>query len=621
MIESAQISLADEADARPNTQYCCPAFSYFPLGLGSGVGCFLASGQRRQMSRDEALTLSSCTRFASLREHIDYVSKRFAFISPPTVRQILETAASRRVLISSEEFIASSSPSVDVLEQKISSIVVPTAKRPDSLRACLDSWAHGCQVYGRRPTIIVADGSNDEASEGVTRGLLDDLQRSYGGEVFWAGVREKARLADALAATGCCPPDLLHFALFGDPGLKVTTGANRNALLLETTREVVLSVDDDTRCCLSKIPALEDTPALIELHDRPQMEARFFRDRQTAMDAAEPVVVDFLGSHEALLGRALGTIIADLPSSGALDVGRACTHLVDNVLRGRGTVVLTFSGVLGDSGTYATGLPLDNRTATREHAVKSESAYAIATSSREVLRGVGKMTICHGGPFMATAIGIDNRTLLPPFCPVMRNQDGVLGTVLQACNPEAFFGHVPIAVLHTPPDHRAHAVAWRDVLSRTRVSDLLIALIDNWPRHPGPFEQKLRALGTYLADIAALPAGEFAEAVTMTLLKNASSQYETLRRNLQESEEQPSYWRQDLESTMESLSRALDSGQYFRLCDIKGPTTTAELETARSIIGRYGNLVCCWRDVLACAQSLKTKGVTLSRRCGRGSIP
>ena len=50
------------------------------------------------------------------------------------------------------------------------------------------------------------------------------------------------------------PPGVLKFALFGVEGGGCSIGANRNALLLHTSGDMPLSVDDDAVSQIARVP-------------------------------------------------------------------------------------------------------------------------------------------------------------------------------------------------------------------------------------------------------------------------------------------------------------------------------------------------------------------------------
>lgn len=93
----------------------------------------------------------------------------------------------------------------------------------------------------------------------------------------------------------------------------------------------------------------------------------------------------------------------------------------------------------------------------RRRLLESESTYRSAFASREVLRAVDCPCITDNPFFFAATFGYDNRTLLPPFMPVLRAEDDIFGFTVRACIEDGYFGHLPTAVFHSPVDTRAYS--------------------------------------------------------------------------------------------------------------------------------------------------------------------
>jgi hypothetical protein len=90
----------------------------------------------------------------------------------------------------------------------------------------------------------------------------------------------------------------------------------------------------------------------------------------------------------------------------------------------------------------------------RQRLLRSEAEYYSAISCRQVLRKASLPVITDGMFCMATSIGLDNQDLLPPFIPVMRNQDGVFGATLRKCFENSYLTHLPWAFLHSPLEEK-----------------------------------------------------------------------------------------------------------------------------------------------------------------------
>ena len=213
--------------------------------------------------------------------------------------------------------------------------------------------------------------------------------------IRYAGPAEKKRFADALVRESSVSGEIVDFALFGDRRCRLSTGANRNSLLLDTLDTLVFSVDDDTLCRTAVAPALQESVAFLSTYDR--TEFWFFPDRRGALEAGRAVETDLLGRTEELLGRPL----TDFESTAGLT----------------GRVAITLPGLVGDSGMGSPRYFLTLGGPSRARLLQSHTAYLSALRSREVLRAAPQPTIAASAFCMTPFFGFDNRLLLPPSFP------------------------------------------------------------------------------------------------------------------------------------------------------------------------------------------------------------
>jgi len=341
------------------------------------------------------------------------------------------------------------------LTPAITSVGVVTRNRLPELVACLESYIENCRRHDRNPEFVVTDDSPGAQAQDQTRAALRTLEHHVGARIRYAGTRERSRFADALARELAVPLEIIRFALLGDDRCPLSTGANRNSLLLDTVDTLVLSVADDTRCRIALPPDVEDAVAWFSGYD--PTEFWFFHDSGSAFASASAVDADVLRCHEALLGQ---------PVAGVGDPSAS------------GRVAITLHGLAGDSGMASPRYYLGLAGASRERLVASLSAYRAAFRSREILRAVRRPT-CTASPFcMTTFFGFDNRVLLPPFFPVQRNADGIFGLVLHKCIAGSRVAFLPSVLLHAPVATREFAAddIWMDTRS-VRMADVVLACV------------------------------------------------------------------------------------------------------------------------------------------------
>ena len=183
----------------------------------------------------------------------------------------------------------------------ITAVGIVTRGRAERLCACIESYMENCRNHERTPEFIVTDDSTD--GDPRTRSALQRLRSLGTASVSYGGRAERIGFAEALARAASVPIDMIRFGLIGDARCPLTTGANRNSLLLDTLDLLVLSVDDDTRC---RIAAVQEGEAhLTSFTGYDPTDFWFFPDRRRALDSVAFVDADVLGCHEAMLGRRL----------------------------------------------------------------------------------------------------------------------------------------------------------------------------------------------------------------------------------------------------------------------------------------------------------------------------
>ena len=137
---------------------------------------------------------------------------------------------------------------------------VPSAWRPAIARGAWwrvsrAFWRTADATAERRKSSLRTTLRMRESEE--IRSAMQPLDSGGARRIRYGGRRERSRFTDALIQESGAAPDIVRFALLGDPRCPLTTGANRNALLLDTIDSLVLNVDDDTRSDIAMAPGAE----------------------------------------------------------------------------------------------------------------------------------------------------------------------------------------------------------------------------------------------------------------------------------------------------------------------------------------------------------------------------
>jgi hypothetical protein len=466
-------------------------------------------------------------------------------------------------------------PPTSGAESRLRTLAVVTRDRVPSLVACLTSYLTNAQQFGHAIEVLVADDA-----QGCSACIKTELKRlsvRFATPIRYAGRHEKRGFAEALATRSGVSPAVIDFALFGDPGCDRSTGANRNAVLLDTIDTRVFSVDDDTRCAAVVPPhASLFEPYASSAYD--PTEFWFFPDRARLTRDVVFDVVDVFAEQDAWLGRPLAD--AD------------------------GHVTLTLPGWLGDSAMASPRYYFSLTGPSRDRFMASESALL----SREVLRCVRQPTIARTPFCMTTFFGMDNRELLPPFFPVQRNADGIFGLMLQGCDPGSRTAFLPWALLHVPEPARTFAPddLWTDATS-IRLCDLVIdaVMAHRWRADAVTPEARVADLGQHLGRLGVMRLRDYEERLRIMHELRRSAFEAVLERTLV-SESSPDAW----------TDKALRLRQAMQV-DVPLVPRDLPLEDVRafsqSLIGRFGAVLEAWPALISAARQLRAEGVRLSR--------
>lgn len=543
------------------------------------------------------------------------------------IRELLGDLADQGILVCEADVVQGCLrlPQGDEPPCRISSVAVPTRNRLESLRRALTSYIENCRQYGRINDFVVVDSSEASCVRSATRGMLRSLKAKYGPAIFYAGREEVSRFAQQLIRSGGFPAATVNFCLLGTEGLPMRSelvgglsdfGANRNAILLHSVGDLVLSVDDDTLCRVVRVPKSGDGLTFSSKPD--PSEFWFFPSREVALRSVSFADQDALALHERLLGKRLGTCISALRAGSGPDLGQASPSFVRRLGSEVGGVAVTCAGIVGDSGISSPlgYLLLDG--SSWQRLTRSEEEYGTALTERQVLRGVTETTISDSALCMGGCLGLDNRALLPPFMPVQRSEDAIFGRTLRMCFREGYLGFVPWCALHDPPVRRVFSYddMWRHA-GRARTADMLLLLVSSFSQPLGHSSdvERLRALGTHLSDLGSADPGEFGELVRAGLWRQVSRRLSALQSRLSApaEERKARFWADDVRKYMEAARAGSVANQFAVPCDIpSGADAPGARAVFQELVLAFGQLVREWPDLVQVAKELRARGERLA---------
>lgn len=327
--------------------------------------------------------------------------------------------------------------------RRIDVIGIPTCNRPRILERILTSIADHLREDQRNAAIVVVDDSSTEAMQEENAAVVAAHVRCSGLQIRYINQQARERYAAALARNSGVDREIVAFGVEKSRSYPTSAGAARNVLLLQSAGHCLLSLDDDVLCRIACVPGATDRIEFADL-----TAGRWFLSDAEQITAAGFVSENLLDLHNRMLN-----IDANTFASKERQVTATESMPIDFCRRmqeGRARVIASQMGILGDCGVDDT-LPFYLQESDGwSNLIRSESSYRAGIRNRLCLSGAKNFVLTPRIHSQAGCVGLDNTECLPPFLPVMRGEDVVLGLLIRVCEPEALFGLIPRAILHAP---------------------------------------------------------------------------------------------------------------------------------------------------------------------------
>ena len=557
--------------------------------------------------------LYGCRKFLPLEEHVTEHAARHNWgrLQLDSLRSWFPRLIEAGALISSRhvhERCAAMTSATNGPGQ-IEAVGFPTGgNRTALLRRALESFAENFREHGRTADLLISDGSANPDHRTAFRALA----KTIGSRVLYAGEEEKRRYLATLAKRSGCDPAAIEFALFDPLGTGFACGANRNGVVLHGAGRMCSSVDDDVICKLTKGP---DSPSRLSLFSGCDPFTRhLFPDRESAFSAADFVAQDYLAAHEAMLGRDHGALFERGLEGAALDLGKVGDELLHRLESGPARVRTTFTGHVGDPGIPTSLYYLHFAAENRGRLPHGAAEYRALFGSRSVLSQVANAAIGDASVSPGMAMGLDTRTLLPPFFPVLHAEDFVFGATVWQCCPHSVSGHLPTAIVHDPgvgkpilqlsdlgPERGLVIPEFAHLIRRVILLHSLPATADAATRTV--------ALGRYLAQFGAMPARDFNHYLREVVLNHESEKIEWLAGEMRDDSEASEHWRNDVEAYLEQTRQAITHEDFDIPFDLKAGRSSAENRVfMQRLFAEFGRLLEQWPGIFEAARAMNERG-------------
>lgn len=526
------------------------------------------SGKHIIVTNDVAYSLRLCREFRTLPEHMQHLAQEIPELQdePEDIRQVLDSIRQAGLMLSASGKARSIKPAAGFqpAEPDLCYCVL-TCDRTGALSRLLDSMATNHRFRDQN-TYYVIDDSRQQDNRDKNQATCEDFSAAHGVKLQYFGAKEQDQVLNQLKArlpehvTGI---DFLLRRYQQNPTLP-SYGRTRNwGLLLGAGRKLVL-IDDDILFQRVKPTAPEQGLAITS---GPRTANFFSADKewQKLLDTrhSDPSRGSFSQALGATLAQALPLIgNGSLPQNSFRDLHPADFTQVDADSR----ILLTSCGYAGDPGTTSNVWIYQLPANYRQQLLTSAQEYRYHITARNAWLGSFTHSFRNQCSLMSPLTGIDSSQLMPPYFPLLRNEDLLFGSMLHYLHPNGLFLDNPWAVPHLPAEHRQ----WEKDLALTPQSYGLLdfssdALVLN-AASPSvdSASERLLACANFFSSLSQLSDKTLDEQIAEQTLGLRTTQIIRLSKVLEESKEAPAFWTQDLQRIIQageqSLGAALPSG-------------------------------------------------------------
>ncbi|MEQ1877475.1 MAG: hypothetical protein ABL958_12585 [Bdellovibrionia bacterium] len=463
------------------------------------------------------------------------------------------------------------------MSEEIKFFAIPTRGRPAALSQAADSYIKNFEAYGRRMNFVVADNSERASMNEEYRSIVKALSaRTETARYF--GPAEKNIFSERLAHASGVDRLTVDYTLGGGSPGEFAAGGNRNLLLLLTAGHKLLMCDDDTRCELYRTAKADPKRAESSRAPDPTHVVPF-ATLEEAKAALTPLQINFARAHESVLGAT-----------------------VENV-----RVRLSFSGTAGDSGFFRPTFLLWLMGEGRERLMRDAPTFYDLMTSRQIVRSVDRTTFARVGFCVSASLGLDNRSLLPPFLPVTRGEDFLFARLLGTTEARALSAFLPFQIVHAPAEDRRHTVA--DIVntgySIAPFMVMVFGLDEVKPDTGRSPEESLKLAGRRLNEMVSWTDSELVDFAHQHHRATVDHQQKTLERLVDSQAVKPDFWVEQINLLLTSNAKAVTDRYHC----FGGPFTEglSELESVkkiRGLIAKTANTLIAWPELIQAAKTL-----------------
>lgn len=515
------------------------------------------------------------------------------------IADALHKLVDERILVSAEDTLQLWRPQVEGIKQTpLKTILVRTCDRPELLERLLTSI--GSQTSISDKVYVVLDDSKYTAHQEANERIVESWSDSEGAQVFYHGIQAQTQVCEWLKSALPTSAKVIDWLLSPHREHPVSFGGGRllNHALLLTAGGRAVVLDDDA--VLSARHALSEVSKIV--FSDAERGVTFFEDLEALEQRSTALPLDAVAEHERQLGLNLAQLLegAREQSANAMLQGFPAHYAAG--LSARSQAVLTLNGTMGDPGTASIDWVYQLESGSRERLIATEKRFMRLRFCRTMAMEYEALRINpdFGSMMFTTALGIDNRALLPPTSPEYRNEDLLFGALVRYIRPHDFILGLPFALLHLPEPERK----WTEqALDRPLTNGLLGIMKDLSFNsmavcHAIDAGDRIRHLSAAYIDIAHADDHDLRRGIEENLLRLQSRSAIRLSRRLEQATNAPQLWKEDVQRLLHSRSQAITHG-IDNIFPELGQHMTADERVAsfRNVLSSFGTALQHWPDI------------------------
>jgi hypothetical protein len=515
------------------------------------------NGRQAVLTPDVYGALLGCRRFHTLADH----ARRLTALNPALAGQeaevldVLRSVQADGLMLAADIYpvtLKPASPPKYHVDKPV--VAVLTWERPEALDRCLASLAErvNAETVAR---FVIIDDSRSETARSANRARTEAFAESAGAPVLYLGAEEQRGFMEAIIRQIPALESQVRFLLDRERWAEHwTSGLARTVSLLISVGQRLVVFDDDVVCEVYE-PEHAGGVGFAEN----EREARFYGDRSDWQEERAEAGLDPVLRHLRVLGSSLDDALAALgvPDLSPQDFSGADLETLER-LRPDSRVLVSECGSMGDAGTANLNWIAALEGSSLERLLSDPDTVEHALTTRNCWVGQRRHHFLPRA-YMSQCTGLDNRSLLPPYTPVLRGEDQLFGSMVHFIHPHAVVADQAWAVAHLPVPERRWSEEEQRFDTSQPFQNFALAAMSGDRGHSRAREplKRLGHLARVFDDLSDTDTAELRRDYARSQVEARATDFRDLTQALEAAGDAPERWQRFLEEALERLNLEL----------------------------------------------------------------